>query len=147
MVRKSDEPINLGPNNTKPTSRGDWARFEIGGERLTCKEIARWSEFPDCSFEWEHIDDIQQGKQEWPNQKYDEYRPEDYETIDLLRDKIKSWCEDYEGAPGYSCFDWQYRLELPELIVEHDSFHKHSGYGPSQRTLRQAKEETDLIMD
>eukprot|EP00973_Karenia_brevis_P035531 4898635-Karenia_brevis.AAC.1 len=71
MIRKLDEPIDLGPDNVKPTSRGDWARFEVGGERLRCKELERCSEFPDCSFVWERIDDIQQGKQQQPNEEYD----------------------------------------------------------------------------
>eukprot|EP00973_Karenia_brevis_P072839 10115256-Karenia_brevis.AAC.1 len=61
----------MGPDNVKPTSRGDWARFEVGGKRLRCKELERYSEFPDCSFVWERIDDIQQGKQQQPNEEYD----------------------------------------------------------------------------
>eukprot|EP00973_Karenia_brevis_P082375 11418797-Karenia_brevis.AAC.1 len=74
----------------------------------------------------EHIDDIQQGKQRPPNECYDEYRPEDYETIDLLRDVINKWCKEFEAAPGQPCYDGQFRVEPPELRVEHVSFQTHS---------------------
>eukprot|EP00973_Karenia_brevis_P030394 4190022-Karenia_brevis.AAC.1 len=67
MVRRLDDPIDL-EGLARPTTKGDWARFMVGGEKLECKEASRYSSFPDCSFVWEHIDEVQQGPQDVPNQ-------------------------------------------------------------------------------
>eukprot|EP00973_Karenia_brevis_P013884 1882833-Karenia_brevis.AAC.1 len=112
----------------------------VGGEKLECKEAARYFSHPDCSFVWEHIDNVQQGPLDAPYERYDEYRPVDFETLDLLRDKVKDWVESFDSTVGH---EGRYRVGRPELIIEYESFVRATGHGPSQKTLREIREYTD----
>eukprot|EP00973_Karenia_brevis_P076738 10659391-Karenia_brevis.AAC.1 len=138
MVRELDDLVYMGGLDV-PTSVGRWDHYSVGGEKLINKEAIRCYNDPNCAFVWEHLDDIHQRKEDAPNQQYDKYRPIDYETIDLMREQLRSWLAGYREPFN--------RDGDAQLKIETDSFYRATGRGPSRKTLEQANELAELYLE
>lgn len=127
-----DEPILNASWNQKrkeqvpPTnSTGQWGHWKIGGERLRCRELERdkkgnadkWSS--GVAYCWESIlpDTRTNGRLGWNNKKkfyIDEYRPYEWNALELLRDTLYEWVQQYNGERRVQKATLEFHPDLQE---------------------------------